>query len=167
VRSGRSRGVADLPIGAHDGLPHHSCRGACAVRIFIDCGAPVGSKTRITKADAGVPAAVVCRVRTGRSAGRTISGLGMADRHPLRPIRTGRFFQHMTCHGHPMASKIAIAIKQSPATPPRPPTAADRDLAQRVSYSSWRRHQIPVSLRPMGARSSHWYMPQRPSTPRA
>ena len=40
-------------------------------------------------------------------------------------------------------------------------------LAQRLSYSSWRRHQTPVSLRPFGARSSHWYMPQRPSSPRA
>jgi Tol biopolymer transport system component len=36
-----------------------------------------------------------------------------------------------------------------------------------LSYSSWRRHQWPVSLRPSGARSSHWYMPQRPSSPRA
>ena len=35
-----------------------------------------------------------------------------------------------------------------------------------VSYSSWRRHQTPFSLRPFGARSSHWYMPQSPSTPR-
>ena len=34
-----------------------------------------------------------------------------------------------------------------------------------VGYSSWRRHQRPVSLRPRGARSSHWYMPQRPSRP--
>jgi hypothetical protein len=31
-----------------------------------------------------------------------------------------------------------------------------------LSYSSWRRHQKPVSLRPSGARSSPWYMPQRP-----
>jgi hypothetical protein len=34
-------------------------------------------------------------------------------------------------------------------------------------YSSWRRHQRPVSLRPFGARSSHGYMPQRASSPRA
>ena len=27
--------------------------------------------------------------------------------------------------------------------------------------------EVPFSLRPLGARSSHWYMPQRPSTPRA
>jgi hypothetical protein len=43
----------------------------------------------------------------------------------------------------------------------------NHDVAQRLSYSSWRRHQRPVSLRPLGARSSHWYMPQRPSSPRA
>src|SRR5207248_1714642 len=40
-------------------------------------------------------------------------------------------------------------------------------------YSSCRRNQLSgssgprVSLRPRGARSSHWYMPQRPSRPRA
>src|SRR5882724_2875360 len=43
----------------------------------------------------------------------------------------------------------------------------DRYAAQPLLYSSWRRHQIPFSLRPLGARSSHWYMPQRPSKPRA
>ena len=42
-----------------------------------------------------------------------------------------------------------------------------RDFAQRLSYSSWRRHQTPVSLRPLGARSSQWYMPKNGSTPRA
>ena len=58
------------------------------------------------------------------------------------------------------------------------PTAAERPGAShsslrvhvpchRLSYSSWRRHHMPVSLRPSGARSSHWYMPQRPSSPRA
>src|SRR5271166_5576442 len=31
-----------------------------------------------------------------------------------------------------------------------------REVAQRLSYSSWRRHRTPVSLRPLGARSSHW-----------
>src|SRR5262245_1729581 len=40
-------------------------------------------------------------------------------------------------------------------------------LAHRLSYSSWRRHQCPVSFRPLGARSSHCHMPQRASTPRA
>gem|GEM_PF-4028016 len=50
----------------------------------------------------------------------------------------------------------------------RPGCAKDtHGLAQRRSYSSWRRNQRFVSLRPLGARSSHWYMPQRPSSPRA
>ena len=31
----------------------------------------------------------------------------------------------------------------------------NRAFAQRWLYSSWRRHQTPVSLRPLGARSSH------------
>jgi hypothetical protein len=42
-----------------------------------------------------------------------------------------------------------------------------KHFVQPLLYSSWRRHQTPVSLRPVGARSSHWYMPQRPSSPRA
>ena len=29
-----------------------------------------------------------------------------------------------------------------------------------LSYSSWRRYQKPVLLRPSGARSSHWYIPR-------
>ena len=52
----------------------------------------------------------------------------------------------------------------------RPHDRLRRGLArqhQTLSYSSWRRHQMPVSFRPLGARSSHWYMPQRPSSPRA
>jgi endonuclease YncB( thermonuclease family) len=44
---------------------------------------------------------------------------------------------------------------------------AAAEPAQRRSYSSWRRNQSFASLRPLGARSSHWYMPQRPSSPRA
>jgi hypothetical protein len=39
-------------------------------------------------------------------------------------------------------------------------------LAYWLSYSSWRRHQWPVSLRPSGARSSHCHMPHRVSSPR-
>src|SRR5580658_3917513 len=42
-----------------------------------------------------------------------------------------------------------------------------RYVAHPLPYSSFRRHQRPVSLRPFGARSSHGYMLQRPSSPRA
>ena len=41
-----------------------------------------------------------------------------------------------------------------------------RPLRYWLSYSSWRRHHMPASLRPSGARSSHWYMPHRMSSPR-
>ncbi|MNB84655.1 hypothetical protein D3C75_315340 [compost metagenome] len=41
------------------------------------------------------------------------------------------------------------------------------DTAGAHLYSSCRRHQGPVSLRPLGARSSHWYMLHNPSRPRA
>src|ERR1041385_6110058 len=63
----------------------------------------------------------------------------------------------------------ALAAKRSAATPKNPCWEARseamrcdlpslgraNDLAQRFSYSSWRRHHMPVSLRPLGARSSH------------
>src|SRR5262245_28641914 len=52
----------------------------------------------------------------------------------------------------------------------------DESIHWWLSYSSWRRYQTParrspnprtiISLRPRGARSSHWYMPQRSSSPR-
>jgi hypothetical protein len=44
---------------------------------------------------------------------------------------------------------------------------AKRNQQHWPGYSSCRRHQMRVSLRPLGARSSHWYMPHRPSSPRA
>jgi hypothetical protein len=42
----------------------------------------------------------------------------------------------------------------------------DRYRESRV-YSSCRRNHGPVSFRPFGARSSHWYIPQSTSRPRA
>lgn len=35
-----------------------------------------------------------------------------------------------------------------------------RNVAQRLPYSSWRRHQTPCSLRPLGSAVEHWYMTQ-------
>lgn len=55
--------------------------------------------------------------------------------------------------------------------PPHPSPGAPqrhrRDGVQRWSYLSWCRHQTPFSSRPRGARSSHGYMPQSASSPRA
>src|SRR5215208_693184 len=66
----------------------------------------------------------------------------------------------------------ALATKSSAETPRKACREARskdmrRELDQALSYASWWRHQTPVSLRPLGARSSHWYMPQRLSRPRA
>jgi hypothetical protein len=59
--------------------------------------------------------------------------------------------------GAPMADAASVAqVQQGSPTP-----------FAGAPYSSWRRHQMPFSLRPFGARSSHWYMPHRPSSPRA
>jgi hypothetical protein len=38
---------------------------------------------------------------------------------------------------------------------PLPNATGAPQFPHRLSYSSWRRHQGPVSLRPLGARSSH------------
>ena len=68
-------------------------------------------------------------------------------------------------HANPAAASTAATIASSL----RIAVNGERGtiaMAQAPSYSSWRRHQMPVSLRPSGARSSHEYMPQTPSTPR-
>jgi hypothetical protein len=49
----------------------------------------------------------------------------------------------------------------SPAVAPRQPRLGSALVILVVAG-----HQIPVSLRPLGARSSHWNMPQRTSSPR-
>jgi hypothetical protein len=54
-----------------------------------------------------------------------------------------------------------------------PAAGLGADWLRRHGYSSWRRKKLigasgaRSSLRPRGARSSHWYMPQSPSSPRA
>ncbi len=83
---------------------------------------------------------------------------------------------------HQILVAAALAAKKSAETPKKarpevPPEAMcdlaplllqdNHDVTQRLSYSSCRRHQTPFSLGPQGARSSHWYMPQRLSSPRA
>jgi hypothetical protein len=68
---------------------------------------------------------------------------------------------------HQMIVTAVLAAKSSTETPRNARSEAMNNFPQPSLYSSWRRHQTPVSLRPLGARSSHWYMPQRPSSPRA
>src|SRR5512132_4424530 len=72
---------------------------------------------------------------------------------------------------HQTTVTAALATKSMPERP-RKRRSEPRsrnigcELDQTLLYESWCRHQTPVSLRPFGARSSHWYIPQRLSTPR-
>jgi hypothetical protein len=69
-----------------------------------------------------------------------------------------------------VADEAQLARKACVVRSPVPQLRHDQhDFDQRLSYSSWRRNQNPgsFSLRPRGARSSHWYVPQSPSNPRA
>src|SRR6478752_4754100 len=72
---------------------------------------------------------------------------------------------------HQAIVSATLAMKTSVATPTNASREARSDGMttpdHALAYSSWRRHQMAVSLRPRGARSSHWYMPHRPSSPRA
>ena len=96
-----------------------------------------------------------------RRAGPRLSG----HPHPRHRHRPAAGHRHLAHRGHGRAP--------DDRAPPRWPRRAarrrprTRPCAQPFSYSSWRRHHTPVSLRPLGARSSHWYIPQRPSSPRA
>src|SRR6266511_961647 len=70
-------------------------------------------------------------------------------------------------HGQQAQHRLTMTVSRPPSA--RSSTAVlDAPLcwASR-SYSSWRWNQISVPLRPSGARSSHWYMPQSVSSPRA
>jgi len=52
----------------------------------------------------------------------------------------------------------ALAAKRSGDTPRKTcwdARAESMACLQRLPYSSWRRHHMPDSLRPLGARSSH------------
>ena len=75
---------------------------------------------------------------------------------------------HQTIVSAVLAAKSSAEMPKKACCDIRPEAMGRRiDVIHLLSYSSWRRNQRPVSLRPRGARSSHWYMPQRPSSPRA
>jgi hypothetical protein len=65
-------------------------------------------------------------------------------------------------------TSLPIAPSTPAATSTRvPPQAGSWRARHGAPYSSWRRHHMPVSLRPSGARSSHGYMPHTASSPRS
>src|SRR5262245_42236449 len=68
---------------------------------------------------------------------------------------------------HTMVTAVLTAMSSADT----PKNAREEAVVSMTStqplYSSWRRHQAPFSLRPLGARSSHWYVLHTPSSPRA
>ena len=107
--------------------------------------------------------------------GYTPDGHGLVGPLPAAP--NVWMFGGFSGHGF----KLAPASARSPRPdPPRQDQPAHRSPRPRplpylgfrpgrllarhgACYSSWRRHHMPVSWRPSGARSSHWYMPQAPA----
>jgi len=107
--------------------------------------------------------------RTPGSTARSTCSSRSISRHSKRSgpssavtaLRASRFgSQHAQPGATNISRRIFIAVDVPFAVRQRAP-------AGWLPYSSLRRHQMPDSLRPFGARSSHWYMPQRPSSPRA
>ena len=73
--------------------------------------------------------------------------------------------RHYDCTG---GRGLTRSLRVGPrGVPPIAVVATQTAAVQPSLYSSWRRNHGPLSLRPSGARSSHWYMPQRTSAPRA
>lgn len=70
----------------------------------------------------------------------------------------------------PVRQRVTIESAAAPGKPMQNEMVRVGDTLERqplvLPYSSCRRNHGPVSLRPLGARSSHWYMLHRPSTPR-
>ena len=84
----------------------------------------------------------------------------------LRQGRPQCRFRHRRPQLH-AGSQSSWRNRDCPRTSSSCRSSGETSECQPLSYSSRRRHQTRVSLRPLGARSSHWYMPQRPSSPRA
>ena len=111
------------------------------------------------------------------SATRSAGGLDLAEVGPARADGTLRYPEdardpwrndgrpcNFTGHSCARWSVNSPGVKQA-----RRLTDSRHEIshARAASYSSRRRHHGPVSLRPFGARSSHWYIPHSPSSPRA
>jgi hypothetical protein len=118
------------------------------------------------------PLAVSRRRRSGRRRAAARDSCSTGGRSAPPAIAATRSRSHLRLRGRGRAARDV-----------RPATSSSLDRTERsdrsrhsLLYSSWRRYHpaackspnpcIIVSLRPPGARSSHWYMPQRPSNPR-
>lgn len=87
--------------------------------------------------------------------------IGVRNERGLGRIRRCERLDSYT-HAEPSAAQVALSAQFATTA-----NLLSRSFVQALPYASWKRHQRPFSLRPCGARSSHWYIPQRPSSPRA
>ena len=102
-----------------------------------------------------VSSAMIAKVGAAARPSQWTAPRPVASTLPVRPHRSSRRVAIIVANPRPCANIGFVAVGRGNMT------------RQPRSYSSWRRHQGRASLRPLGARSSHWYMPQRPSSPRA
>ena len=102
-----------------------------------------------------VSSAMIAKVGAAARLSQRTAPRPVASTFPARPHAASRRVAIIVANPRRCADIAFVAVERG-------------DMARQPwSYSSWRRHHGRASLRPLGARSSHWYMPQRPSSPRA
>ncbi len=105
------------------------------------------------------------RDRKGRAT--TCSPIATNAGRSRAATRTARSSRCRSAHASSQVERQALPVTARLTANASSSPDQTRHVSQPLPYSSWRRNHGPVSLRPFGARSSHWYMPQRTSTPRA
>lgn len=156
----RARAYRSSKTSQASGAPSSGCRGAAARSVNGDSTCPIGR--RVYAASSLSP----LRAERTQGTAATCPPLDMPTRCPASSA-------HSIPSTDPHVGLVAAVGRSVPSTPAASTAISTTTRAQhrngqvRLSYSSWRRHQKPVSLRPSGARSSHWYMPHRASRPRA
>jgi hypothetical protein len=169
-------------VCAYSNRWRHSARCGALSEHRLPCQPPGDeedrrkARDRNAMADAGESCSDRGRGCRGGAASPPSSPAACQRMMPARPamsVQASACFPLLTW-SHTRRSSAALATRSSAEVPKNAwcevlSKAMGRDPLSRnhLPYSSWRRHQTPVSFRPFAARSSHWYVPQRPSTPRA
>src|ERR1017187_82273 len=94
-------------------------------------------------------------------------GIPIADMEPHQTMVTVALVAKTSAETPKNALSPAGSLAASRRNRPFCNSAALTMTGPQLVYSSWRRNHGPASLRPLGARSSHGYMLQMASTPRA
>jgi len=140
-----------------DELTARGVRGACEISIVMPLGTPVPPSPETFRRWNESLRLATFKLLSGRrvAALERSRSVAVLDDDSELPFD---LFLGVPKHRAP---DVVIASGRTPTA--EAPAGPDHACS---AYSSWRRHQMPLSLRPSGARSSHEYMPHRPSTPR-